>query len=158
GEIEEAIAAWQRAGEIAVARSAYREAEQHYRKALELLPVLPESAERDSRELSLHLTLGGILTTTQGWSSARTAEVYQRAKTLSEREGSAESFQVFSGLWSTAFTRAELQKALALAEQVLEIAYAMASPRVLVTANFEYGVTQLFLGNLTLARQHLLRA
>ncbi|MBV8056495.1 MAG: AAA family ATPase [Deltaproteobacteria bacterium] len=42
GEINPAIAEWQRAAERAIARSAYREAEQHYRLALDLLNKLPE--------------------------------------------------------------------------------------------------------------------
>ena len=55
GETEPAIAAWRKAGARAVERRAYREAEQHYRQALAVLQTLPESSERDSRELALLL-------------------------------------------------------------------------------------------------------
>jgi hypothetical protein len=51
GEIEPAIAEWSRAGEAARARHAFGEALESYRQALALLNLLPESPERDSREL-----------------------------------------------------------------------------------------------------------
>jgi class 3 adenylate cyclase len=54
GEIESAIAEWSRAGAQAVERRAYREAEQHYRDAISILEALPESPERDGRELKGH--------------------------------------------------------------------------------------------------------
>jgi predicted ATPase len=53
GGIESAIAEWSRAGKAAEARNAFAEARESYRQALELLNRLPESAERDLRELEL---------------------------------------------------------------------------------------------------------
>jgi predicted ATPase len=57
GEADSAITEWQRAGERAVERRAYREAEQHYREAIAALRTLPESIDRDSRELKI---AGGV--------------------------------------------------------------------------------------------------
>jgi len=53
GETEPAIAQWSRAGETARARNAFIEALGSYRQALALLDTLPESRERDLRELEL---------------------------------------------------------------------------------------------------------
>ena len=50
GDSESAIAAWQKAGEQAVARGAFREAEQHYGEALGVVQTRPASSERDTRE------------------------------------------------------------------------------------------------------------
>jgi len=61
---------------------AYREAEHHYRNALAVLQSVLESSERDTRELSLPVALGGVMTATRGWSAVETAEVYARARML----------------------------------------------------------------------------
>jgi predicted ATPase len=53
GETEAAIAAWSTAGEAAEARSAFKEAQENYQRAVSLTTLLPESPERDSRELDL---------------------------------------------------------------------------------------------------------
>jgi predicted ATPase len=47
-----AIAAWQRAGELAAERSAYVEAIAHFSKGLALLRDLPDTAERSEQELA----------------------------------------------------------------------------------------------------------
>jgi predicted ATPase len=53
GETEPAIAGWSRAGNLAEARNAFREALEDYQQALGLLKLLPRSRERDLRELEL---------------------------------------------------------------------------------------------------------
>jgi class 3 adenylate cyclase/tetratricopeptide (TPR) repeat protein len=155
GEINSAIAEWQRAGERAIARSAYREAEQHYRLALDLLNALPESSERDTCELNLQIALGGLMGATRGYSSAVTGDLFARARILSERGGVAKSLQVLNGLWGTAHTRGEQRKALALADQMLETARAMDSNMALSTAHYAQGLPRHYLGDLAGAREHL---
>ena len=146
------------AGERAFARRAFREAEQHYRNALFLVPMLSESPERDSREFNLQLALGGTLVATLGWPAAETAAAYARARTLAERAGEAESLEVFNGLFYTAITRGQLRNCQALADQALEIASRLGRPHNLVTVHFEQGLSCFFLGNLVGARDHLRRA
>ena len=51
GEIEAAIAEWTRAGKAAEARNAFKEAQESLQQALALLNRLPESPERDGREV-----------------------------------------------------------------------------------------------------------
>jgi class 3 adenylate cyclase/tetratricopeptide (TPR) repeat protein len=154
GEAEPAIAAWQRAGEQAVERSAYREAERHYRGALANLEILPESRNRDGRELKLQLALGGVMAATRGWSGIDTAVVYACARTLAERAGAAESLAVFRGLWASALTRGELRAALVLADQMLEIASGIDTPQALDASHYAQGFSRLCLGDLPIARQH----
>jgi hypothetical protein len=57
----EAIAAYQRAGEKAQARSAHAEAIRHLRHAISLLKTEPEGGEGDVREIPLQLALGRSL-------------------------------------------------------------------------------------------------
>jgi class 3 adenylate cyclase/tetratricopeptide (TPR) repeat protein len=155
GEMNPAIAEWQRAGERAIARSAYREAEQHYRLALDLLNKLPESSERDTRELNLQIALGGLLGATRGYSSAATGDPFARARVLSERGGVDKALQVLNGLWGTAHTRGEQRKALALADQMLETAQTIGSTLALSTAHYAAGLPRIYLGDLTGAQEHL---
>ena len=62
----EAIEHWQKAGELAESRSGYTEAIGHFNSALELLALLPQSAERDRRELSVRVKLGSPLAVVEG--------------------------------------------------------------------------------------------
>jgi tetratricopeptide (TPR) repeat protein len=154
GEIESAITEWQRAGESAIERRAYREAEQHYRQALSLLRTRSESSDRDTRELTLHVALGRVMEATRGWSAGDTAEVYERARMLAERAGVAESVQVLDGLWSTVNTWSELRASLSLADQMLKIASSLGRAPTLVTAHYAQGNTRYFLADLAGARDH----
>jgi len=158
GEIEPATTEWARAGERAIARGAYREGEQHYHDALAILETLPESTDRDDRELKLQLALGGVMGSTRVWSGVDTAAVYARARTLAERAGGAESLQVFRGLWAGALTRGDHRAALNLADQMLEIARGVSSLSALVTAHLAQGFSRLCLGDLLAARPHFLQA
>jgi class 3 adenylate cyclase/tetratricopeptide (TPR) repeat protein len=147
-----------RASRQAVSRSAFNESQALLQKALEWVQRLPESPERDTRELTLQLALGRITMATRGLPSADTGAVYARARILAERTGAAESLEVFSGLWGIAITRGEMRAALVLADQVLGIARGLSSPQALVTAHFEQGVSRLNLGDLAAARPHLAQA
>ncbi|HLW70018.1 MAG TPA: AAA family ATPase [Candidatus Binataceae bacterium] len=156
GETEPAIAEWQRAGERAVERRAYREAEQHYREAIGALLTLPESSERDARELTLQVALGEMMGTTRGWPAAETAQAYARARILAERGGGA-SLELFTGLYRALATRGEHRAALALADQMLEIAHSSDSVLALVAAHYAQALPRQWLGDLVGAREHLLQ-
>jgi class 3 adenylate cyclase/tetratricopeptide (TPR) repeat protein len=153
GETGPAACAWQKAGDLAVERRAYREAEQHYRSALSALLTSPESPERDAQESSLQLALGDVLAATMGWATPDTTDAYTRARTLTARAGSGESLEVVFGLWASTISRCELSAALVLADQLLEIARQTDRPRDLVHAHFAQGLTHASLGDLILGRQ-----
>ncbi|MBV8451773.1 MAG: hypothetical protein JOZ29_05805, partial [Deltaproteobacteria bacterium] len=154
GEAEPAVAQWQRAGERALERRAYREAEQHYRNAIAILSTLPESSERDTHELKLQVALGVIVTATQGYSSSETKEAYARARVLIERTGDPASLEILNGLRGAAVTRGELRASLGIADEILQIAGAIGSPQALAAAHTEQGNTRYYLGDLTGAREH----
>jgi predicted ATPase len=87
GMIEKAIGYWAKAGRQAIARSAMAEAVSHLRRALELLPVLPDTPVRWEQELNLQTALGTALTATKGYSSPETGRAHDRARTLCEQLG-----------------------------------------------------------------------
>jgi class 3 adenylate cyclase/tetratricopeptide (TPR) repeat protein len=158
GEIDFAVIEWQRAGEWALERRAYHEAERHYREALFQLSALPESSQRDSREMTLTIALGRVLMALRGWSAKETVETYDRAKLLAERGGDNAPLAIFSSLYDAAISRGELPQALALAHQVLATARGLKTQASMVTAYFDQGIAHHFLGNLVEARRCFLEA
>jgi predicted ATPase len=69
GNVPKALEYHERAGRRALQRSAYTDAMRALTSALELLMRLPESPERDQRELGLQTTLGPVLMITKGWAA-----------------------------------------------------------------------------------------
>ena len=87
GETEPAIAQWSRAGKAAEARNAFKEALESYQQALALLNLLPESPERDLRELELRQSVVRMLAVTRGYSAPETIEAIERVAALAEKSG-----------------------------------------------------------------------
>jgi class 3 adenylate cyclase len=75
-----AITHYQRAGERATQRSANEEAIGHLRRALDLVATLPETRERQQRELGLQMALGAPLAAARGWSHPENEQAYARAR------------------------------------------------------------------------------
>jgi class 3 adenylate cyclase len=87
GETESAIAEWSRAGKAARARNAFKEALGSYQQALALLNTLPESPERDNRELELRQPAVRMLMATRGESASETSDAIERAAALADKSG-----------------------------------------------------------------------
>src|SRR5262249_13327907 len=125
-------------------------------KALALLATLPESGERDERELDLQTRLGATLTTVKGFAAPEVAAAYDRARILCrESQAPARKFSVLRGLWVYDLVRSEWQAAGDLAEEMLALAddqqnigYKLESQRAL-------GMTFLWRGMIVRARGHL---
>ena len=99
---ERAVAQWLKAGQFAAARSAHREAIGHFDRGLALLASLPETPDRERREIDLLLAKGPSLLTAEGFNSPEAAAVYQRARLLCERSG--DEHQLFVALWNVWLT------------------------------------------------------
>ena len=83
-----AIQYLQLAGERACGRSAVIEAERHYAAALELLrKQLPESPERDSRELQLRQSALSMLDAMKGYAAPETIQATEQAISLAKKNG-----------------------------------------------------------------------
>jgi predicted ATPase len=145
-ETHKAALYFQRAAEGALERRAFREAERHYRDALALLLTLPESLERDHREINLQLALGPVLGVTTGWAAADTNAAYARASSLSTPQGTEESLGLTWGLWLAAVSSSDLRAAMALAEEMRQIASKLGSSRGLAEASYARGMTLHWLG------------
>ena len=123
GLTEQSIAYWYKAGQRAIERSAHVEALSHLRRGLAVLQTLPASPERSQREVEILIALGTSLIATKGWAAPEVGETYTCARQLCQGlEDPYQLFPVLRGLWSYYLTRAELQTAHALGEQLLDLA------------------------------------
>jgi predicted ATPase len=92
GEINLAITQWSRAAKTAEARNAFTEALQSYQQAAALLKELPQSPERDHRELELAQSTVPMLQVTRGYSAAETIGAIKRTAALAEKTGNLAQF------------------------------------------------------------------
>src|SRR5206468_432659 len=136
-----------------------QEAAAHYTSALAALARLPESAERNQRELLLQIALGGVLIMTKGYAAPETARVNAHARELAARHGDpAQLLMVLMTHWVVTVTRGHLSAAQALADQVLESAERDARPPSLVLGHLAQGITRCHRGDVLNARVHLEKA
>ncbi len=113
-----ALPYWQKAGRLAIERSAHTEACRHFTTGLTLLMALPESPERSQQELLFQVALGGPLIASKGYGAPEVERVYARAQELCRQLGdSPRLLQVLLGLEAFYFIRAELPTAQQLAER-----------------------------------------
>jgi adenylate cyclase len=155
GEAARAVAAWQEAAEQARRSAASFEAAEHYRRALAVLATLPESPERDQQELALQYPLSSYLVIAQGTESPELHAARERARELAERVGDATmAVSVLSAFWAAALVRGEFRTALAISEQMLEIAEREGAVRPRVVAHADKAACHLYLGELAASREH----
>jgi class 3 adenylate cyclase/energy-coupling factor transporter ATP-binding protein EcfA2 len=117
GFMAQAVSYWQRAGQIAIERSANIEAIRHLTTGLEVLKTLPTTPEHIQRELALHISLAVPLASTKGWAVPEVADAYARGRELCRQVGETpELFTVLYGLRTFYHIRGELRTARELAE------------------------------------------
>ena len=158
GENERAIAEWSRAGEAAEARNAFKEAQESYRQAVALLDALPESSERDLRELELRQSIVRMLFITRGYSAAATIEAAERAATLAEKSGNLRqlvNLLIARGI-SAVIGGGDLPAASKLADRALDLALREASPSSLGRAHMLAMIARFYGGDLAGAEEHFI--
>ena len=156
GKIEQAIPYWQKAGEIAIRRSAYIEAIGHLKNGLELLKALPgePTPERIELELRLQVALGNALIATKGYADPEAGKTFSRASELCLQEDAGfELFQVLHGLARFHIVRTELEKTRQLGEQLLRGAKRKQDPVLFLSAYQLIGTALWFMGNFVIAQQ-----
>ena len=155
----QAVPYWQKAGQDAIQRSANVEAINHLRKALDLLPALPENGDRIQLELTLQTTLGVPLMATKGYAAPEVQTTYARAHALCRQIGETpQLFPVISGLFAFYFVRGNLRTARMLAEQALRLAESAAELPFLLEAHRMLGNVLHYLGEFPLALHHFEQA
>lgn len=146
---EEAVPYLQRAGEIAVRRSANMEAIAHLTTALRTLERLPQSEERTRQELDVQIALGPALMAARGYAAPEVEKAYSRARELCEKLDESDLlFMVLRGLWGYHIVRSELETAHELGEQCLDLAQKKGSQAFSLWAYYMLGMTIFHQGKL----------
>ncbi|HVX75110.1 MAG TPA: adenylate/guanylate cyclase domain-containing protein [Bradyrhizobium sp.] len=155
GNHQQAIRCWFISGQRALAHSANVEAIASFRKALQLLNALPETAERTSQEIGIQLALGIPLIAVRGYASAETREAFSRARSLCLQLGDVpEYFQALFGLWGHSWMGGKNDDALQKAEEFLSRARTLSDPVPLMVAHRVMGSTLLTIGNFPSSAHH----
>ena len=148
---------FQRAGENARSRCAFREARTHFEKALDLLGREARSTEQMERELSLRLGLGASIMATRGWSAPEVGEAYSRARALcSELAGSDRLFPAIWGCWLYYLASGSLATAGDIASELLSLAGKANADSLLLQGHHACWTTAFLVGNVETARTHAL--
>ena len=135
GEVEPAISEWCRAGATAEARSAFLEALASYHEALALLNLLPESPERDVRELALRRAVLHVLHGAKGAAAPETIDATAHTMALAQKTGHLT--QLADVMITRGFTlvdAGDISSASTLADEALALAVNMSDPATLKRA------------------------
>jgi predicted ATPase len=155
GLTTQAVRYWHQAGQKSSERSAHVEALAHMRQGLALLQTLPETQERTQREVDMHIALGASLIATKGFAASEVAQIYRRAQQLCQPlKDPSRLSQILYGLRNHYQSRAELQTARALGEQLLALAQHTQDPVMLLAAHRALGATLFNLGAVAAAHTH----
>jgi tetratricopeptide (TPR) repeat protein len=148
-----------RAGNQALERAAYAEAQALLKRALELLKELPDDAERAREEICLQTALGWSLSATGDPGGPEREATVVRTRELCERLGDAAGLiEAFTDLAHFRINRLELQPARELAEQALTLTEYVDDPGLAGRIHHILGKTLFFLGALVASREHSERA
>jgi tetratricopeptide (TPR) repeat protein len=155
GETELAIAEWSRAGKAAYENNAFAKARESYEQALALLNLMPESQERDARELELRQSAYTMVVLTKGWVAP--APELERITTLAQETGnltqlSASLLQSGARAWFAG----DYPTAGALADQALKLGLRDGNPTHIASQYWFKLSVCLGRGDLTGAEQNYL--
>lgn len=156
GRLDVAIAAYQRAGERAQARSAHEEAIRHFEHGIALLGALHEDRDRDACEAALQLALAESRAVALGYTSPRVEAAHERARALCEAVGDTRRLGfALSGLAVYSYNSGQAERACGLAAQALANAEQTNDPELLLRARCDYGLVQVYRGEFVSALAHL---
>jgi predicted ATPase len=158
GSIDGAVEYWRKAGELALARSAYPEAVSHFARGIEVVRLLPAGPARDRRELNLYVPLGPAIRAIKGFAAPQTLQVYSRARDLlRDSTPLQEQLAVRLGMWTVYWGRAEHASAYRLARQCLSLALRHPDASAIARTSRILGMTLWTMGKFGEARTALQR-
>jgi class 3 adenylate cyclase/tetratricopeptide (TPR) repeat protein len=123
-EIENALVDWERAGKAAERRSAFMEALASYQEALTVLKMMPNSPERDARELALRQSALVVLLLVGG-ATPETMEAARSAIALARRSGNfSQLLHMMTARTFAVLIAGDIAAAAMLADETLTLARA----------------------------------
>ena len=134
--------------------NAHHEAVQFAERGLEALLKLPETPERNGRELRLQLALGFSLQSVLSWAAPEAGAAFTRARKLCEQMGDDPLvFAALVGAWAYHFVRAQYETAHGLCKRMLQLAEQSQDPVLLVMATMCWAKVHYFQGDFLAAQQ-----
>jgi DNA-binding SARP family transcriptional activator len=152
GATEQAVVWYGRAAEVAMLLHASPEAVRLLDRALDLLRALPETPERQARELALLTVIPAALVWVYGFQSVRLAEVQRRALALTQALGSEPAPTLLRSLAAASLSDRDFVGARRFAAQLLARGERDADATLLVEAGYLLGVTAFWQGEFDTAR------
>jgi predicted ATPase len=147
GATGKAVPYWLKAGQRALRASALTESVDHLSRGLKLLLMLPETVDRDAREIDFQAALGTALMMWKDYANAATGAAYLRADVLMAKAGdSPQQFPVLWGVWAYYLVQADYEQTLAAAKRALAVAGQSGDRALLVQALSLNCVTMFWLG------------
>ena len=155
-QFDRAFDYWQRAGEHARDRSANKEAVHHVVQGLKILEFLPESEQRDRRELALRIASFTPVIAVEGYAAEATARTAERALALCRKLGDVgKLFPVLYTLWANRIVSGRYQDALQLTEEFFSEASLQNDSAPLLMSHRLRGISLTMVGRLWVAEGHL---
>src|SRR5262249_57439877 len=135
------------AGDLAIRRSANREAVSHLGRVIELLRLVPASLKRDGSQLATRIKLSGTLIATGGYITSELTENYARAWQLCTKLGdNKHAFPVMYGQWVIPYVRGDMAAALKNSERFLRRAEQQDDVGLLMMGHRIYGSSLVWRG------------
>jgi class 3 adenylate cyclase len=151
---ETAIPLWQRAGRLALARTALVEAIANLNKGLELVAALPASAERDGMELDLRCLLGTGWMALKGWPAHEVWDSLHPALGLATVLRRNDALPpIFWGLFVNVLHRGRVAESLCWVTELMNAAETYADPDLLILGHTSAVIAYFCLGDLIKARE-----
>ena len=157
GAPDRAIDHYQTAAERATGRFALAEMVNHLRNGLRQIACLPESPERNRRELALQLTLGQALIDLEGGNTEAVRETFERARELCFSLDELKLLpRVYDGLIvNYHFSRANLEKIAQYTSEMIAVHRRTGDPRALLLIRRAKCLTNFLLGRFESAREDM---
>ena len=156
-----AIEYWGRAGDLALYRSAFKEAIAHLGKAIEMTEALAGAGEagQTGGKLKLHVAYAHAMIAAHGHGAPETVAAFVRAHELAANSADMEArFSSNYGLWAGSYLHGDLPAMFEPAQEFLRDVQTWPGSPEAGVAHRAYGVTQWFTGNFVEARTHLEQA
>ncbi|OBS09058.1 AAA family ATPase [Acidihalobacter prosperus] len=157
GSYADAVGWWLKSGRDAAGMAAYVEATSHFERGLQLLEHSPERARLWSIELDLLINLAYPLAITQGYYGAKSERLYRRALEISKDHDvePRQSLALLRSYWFGASSRKSFSESRLIAGRMIELAESVHANAFTALGHYLYGNASLWLGDFSLARDHL---
>jgi class 3 adenylate cyclase/tetratricopeptide (TPR) repeat protein len=157
GAPSRAIDYYQKAAESATGRFALAEMVNHLRNGLRQVSRLPDSPERNRRELALQLTLGQALIDFEGGNSEAVRETFERARELCFSLDEMKLLpRVYDGLVANYhYIRANPEKISQYTDEITTVHRRTGDPRALLVITRAECLADFLLGRFEAAREHM---